>query len=113
MPMNTERAGRLLVFLVGLAVVGSVAAEQPRPQFRTIVGLHDSDFVEALDINNRGFIVGLTIEAEGLFLHGYLKERRHVSVSDYNLPEEMRPRAREIADAASSWVGKGKKRPST
>jgi hypothetical protein len=39
------------------------------------------------------------------YVSGY-GERRHVSVSDYNLPEEMRERARGIADKSSGWVGK-------
>ena len=32
-------------------------------------------------------------------------ENRHVIVSDYDLPEEMRERARQIARESSTWVG--------
>lgn len=41
----------------------------------------------------------------GPYVSGY-NDRRHVSVSDYELPEGMRERAREIAQASSGWVGK-------
>ena len=40
------------------------------------------------------------------YVSGY-GDRRHVSVSDHNLPEEMQERARKIARASGGWVGKG------
>ena len=46
-----------------------------------------------------------------LGVHGHVSgygDRRHVSVVDHQLPEAT-PRAREIAAASSTWVGKGRR----
>jgi hypothetical protein len=56
-----------------------------------------------------GDIATLLAQLDDLGVQRYVSgygDRKHVSVSDYDLPEGLRERAREIAAASSGWVGK-------
>jgi hypothetical protein len=75
---------------------------------RRVAVLGNQDRFELLGCNDIDVLLRMLKE---LGVHPYVSgwnERRFVCVSDYNLPEEMRERAREIAAGSSGWVGKGR-----
>ena len=99
---NCSRSPSVLIHVA--YVVKNICKLSPSCFARNAVfELFECDDVETLlqklaAINVRPFISGWVAAGYG--------DKRYVTVSDYELPEAMRPRAQEIAEKASSWVGK-------
>jgi hypothetical protein len=73
---------------------------------RQVAVLGTQDLFELLGCSDIDALLARLKDLGDQELRQRLRRTKARQRSDYNLPEEMRERAREIADASSGWVGK-------